>query len=50
MIAEELNPSVSILLTTYRSVGYSVETAIADILDNSITAGAKNIEIWHDYK
>ena len=50
MIAEELNPSVSILLTTYRSVGYSIETAIADIIDNSITANAKNVWIWHEYK
>lgn len=50
MVAEELNPSVSILLTTYRSMGYSVETAIADIVDNSITAGARNVWIWHEYK
>ena len=49
MIAEELNPSVSILLTTYRSVGYSIETAIADIIDNSITAGAKNVWISHKF-
>lgn len=49
MIAEELNPSVSILLTTYRSVGYSIETAIADIVDNSITAGAKNVWISHNF-
>lgn len=41
MIAEELNPSVSILLTTYRSVGYSIETAIADIIDNNPLAELK---------
>src|SRR5690606_11771674 len=32
---------------TFRAMGYSIETAIADIIDNSITAGAKNI--WTDY-
>lgn len=29
MIAEELNPSVSILLTTYRSVGYSIKNGLS---------------------
>jgi len=32
---------------TFRSIGYTVETAIADIVDNSITAKARNV--WIDY-
>ncbi|PPH21994.1 ATP-binding protein [Rathayibacter sp. AY1C4] len=31
-----------------RSVGYSLETAIADLVDNSITAGARSIEVDAD--
>lgn len=40
-------PVASSMIQTFRAIGYSIETAIADILDNSITAGAKNI--WIDY-
>lgn len=32
-----------------RGSDYSFSTAIADIVDNSITASAKNIHIWIDY-
>jgi hypothetical protein len=31
-----------------RNVGYSMETSVADIIDNSIAAGAKKINIFHD--
>lgn len=40
-------PDASSMIETFRAIGYSIETAIADIIDNSITAGAKNI--WVDY-
>ena len=30
-----------------RSIGYDFETALADIIDNSITANAKNIDIYY---
>jgi hypothetical protein len=30
-----------------RSVGYTLETAIADLVDNSIAAKAQNINIWY---
>ncbi|HAE87147.1 TPA: ATP-binding protein [Candidatus Marinimicrobia bacterium] len=40
-------PEASSMIETFRAIGYSIETAIADILDNSISAGAKNI--WIDY-
>jgi hypothetical protein len=33
------------LMESMRAVGYSVETAIADIIDNSVSAGATTIEI-----
>uniref|UniRef100_A0AAU6WKX3 ATP-binding protein n=1 Tax=Chryseobacterium endophyticum TaxID=1854762 RepID=A0AAU6WKX3_9FLAO len=35
------------MLESFRAVGYSMEAAVADILDNSISAGAKNI--WIDF-
>lgn len=39
------NPSPNILMNSMRSIGYSFETALADILDNSISANARNIYI-----
>ena len=44
-------PSAAALVGSLRGVGYSLETAIADILDNVKAAGAKSIEIqweWND--
>ena len=38
-------PEASSMLQTFRAIGYSVEAAIADIIDNSISADAKNIWI-----
>ena len=38
-------------MSSLRGVGYSLETAIADIVDNSVAAGAGRIEIglgWND--
>lgn len=43
----ELTPGVE-LIHSMRSVGYSFETAIADIVDNSITAGARSVAISVD--
>jgi hypothetical protein len=40
-------PEASSMIETFRAIGYSIETAVADIIDNSISAGAKNI--WIDY-
>ena len=39
-------PSPDILMNSMRSIGYSFKTALADIIDNSISAGAKNIKIF----
>ena len=45
MREETLVPEAPTLLESLRSVGYSFETAIADLLDNSISAGAGLIRI-----
>ena len=45
-------PNAHLLLSSLRSVGYTAETAIADIIDNSITAKATEINLifdWNDY-
>lgn len=38
-------PNASTLINSMRSIGYDFESAVADIIDNSISAFAKNIEI-----
>lgn len=43
-------PEASSMIETFRAIGYSIETAIADIIDNSITACAKNIWIDYDWR
>jgi hypothetical protein len=39
-------PRASILIEAMRDIGYSLETALADIVDNSISAEANNISIF----
>lgn len=41
-------PYAPILVESTRSIGYSFESALADIIDNSIGKGAKNIEVRFD--
>lgn len=41
-----VTPDASSLVESLRDIGYSLEGAIADIVDNSITANAKNIHIY----
>lgn len=38
-------PRAAILIESMRDIGYSLETALADVIDNSLTAGAKNIRL-----
>lgn len=38
-------PAASILMNSMRAMGYSFESAIADIVDNSISAGARKIQL-----
>ena len=42
---ETVRPEPDSVLQSLRAFGYSIETAIADIIDNSITAGATKILI-----
>lgn len=41
----DATPHAAALIEGLRDIGYSLETAISDIIDNSITAGAKRIQI-----
>lgn len=43
-------PEASSMIETFRAIGYNIETAIADIIDNSISANAKNIWINFEWK
>lgn len=38
-----VEPEASSMIETFRAIGYSIETAIADIVDNSIAAAFKQI-------
>ena len=38
-------PEPSALIESLRSVGYTLPSAVADIIDNSVAAGAKNIHV-----
>ena len=43
--AIEITPSAARLTASLRDIGYSFVTALADIVDNSVTAGASRVEI-----
>lgn len=42
----ELNPEPGILIESLRDIGYSFDSALADIIDNSITARGLHIYIY----
>mgnify|MGYP000255767487 FL=1 len=42
-----VEPRASAMIESFRAFGYNLPTAIADLVDNSITANAKNI--WLDF-
>ena len=44
----EQAPKPAVLLGAIRAIGYSFETAVADIIDNSLSAGAKNVRIFQN--
>jgi hypothetical protein len=46
---EEVPPDPGALIESMRAFGYSLPTAIADLVDNSITAGARNIQIRFEW-
>ena len=41
----EMPPFAPVLMESTRAIGYNLESAIADIIDNSIAAGSKNVDI-----
>ena len=43
-----LPPSAASLSASLRDIGYTLETAIADLVDNSIAAGAQNVDVYCD--
>lgn len=47
---QQAEPEASSMIETFRAIGYNIETAIADIVDNSISAYAKNIWINFEWK
>lgn len=49
MREEVMIPNAPILMESTRAVGYSFESALADIIDNSLSKNAKNINISFDY-
>lgn len=48
MKPKEILPDAPILVESTRSIGYSLESALADIIDNSISKEAKNIDVYFD--
>jgi hypothetical protein len=45
---ERVAPRAAVLIESMRDIGYSLQTALADIIDNSITAGASSIQLLAD--
>src|SRR5438045_552788 len=48
MKTHRVPPSAAMLIESMRDIGYSLETALADLIDNSITSGASKIDIFVD--
>jgi hypothetical protein len=42
-------PLASSMIETFRAIGYNLQTAIADIIDNSISASARNIRVHFEW-
>jgi hypothetical protein len=49
-ISEETPPKASAMINTFRAFGYNLQTAIADIIDNSISAKAENVWVNYEWK
>ncbi len=43
-------PEAASMIETFRAIGYSIEAAVADVIDNSISADAKNIYVNFEWK
>lgn len=44
-MGEFAEPNPSALIESLRAFGYDLKTSVADLIDNSISAGAENIHI-----
>lgn len=44
----DLPPVAPLLMQSLRAVGYTLQAALADLIDNSIAAEARNVEIDFD--
>ena len=47
----DISPAASSLIESMRGIGYSPETALADLIDNSVAAGARTVMVdaqWND--
>lgn len=47
--SEETPPKAGAMINTFRAFGYNLQTAIADIIDNSISARASNVWIQYEW-
>ena len=45
MKSVEIAPRASVLIESMRDIGYTLETALADLVDNSISAGASTVHL-----
>lgn len=51
MPSRQIPPSAAALIESLRGTGYSLETALADLIDNSIAASARSVDLtleWND--
>lgn len=48
--AEIAIPNPKSIISSYRSFGYNLSTAIADIIDNSISAGADKVFLEYQWR
>lgn len=45
----DLPPDAASVIESMRSIGYSFHDAVADVADNSVSAGAENVDVMCDY-
>ena len=50
MKGQSLPPKPAAMIEALRDIGYSLEAAVADIIDNSLTAGAKTVHIRYGWE
>jgi hypothetical protein len=48
--AETVEPYPASLIESFRAIGYTLSSALADIIDNSISAGSRNVWVTFQWK